>query len=239
MSRLRTIAVTLGAVSLPLLYLRSRVIHLEQTYPPLPLELNSTPELNASKDPGLRTPDGDVYAARVPASALRRLCGAGPDVPLEELWPKVFFQSRFIKLEATVFGRGSRGDLGEHGFRAGQDILAGNMHVLRAPAKGTPMLIEWKTPAGLTRFFERLAARGNSWKIMQGGRQEWGVGPTISLPGEPEDMVELRYGTAQDFIVVEGEKGEGKVVPQWMLEAHRAYARALLDQAVENIRQCS
>lgn len=236
MLRLRTLAIASGAVSFPILYLRSRVLHLEQAYPPLPVETTSTPELRTSKTPGVRTAYVDVYGARVPAAALRRSCGAEEHLPLEELWPKVFLRSRLMKLEAKLAGGGSTGDLGEHGFHPRQKLLAGIMRVVRTPAKGTPLLVDWEMPVHLARFFERLAAWGYPWRLMEGGRHEWSVGHASTLPGESEEMVEVRFSAAHDYRVVEGEKGEGKVIPQWVVRAHRAYSRALLDQAVEEVK---
>lgn len=71
---------------------------------------------------------------------------------------------------------------------------------------------------------------------MEGGRHEWSVGPVSRLPEETEDMVEVRFAAAHDFKVVDGEKGEGKMLPNWVGRVHRAYARLLLDEAAKEIR---
>ncbi|GJE86986.1 hypothetical protein PsYK624_030690 [Phanerochaete sordida] len=236
MLRLRTLVIGTALAALPALYIRSRILSLEREYPPLPLESTSTPELRTPRAPGLRTDPGDVYATRVPLSALRRLTrvGAG-EASLEDAWARAFFQSRTIGLEATLLGIGSKGNRGEHGFRRGESVMANAMLILREPAPGTPMLIEWATPSSLMQLSETFAAWGWPYKLMNGGRQEWSIGPVTRLPGDDEDMVEIRYGTAQDFRVVEGEKEPGKSVSPWMLRGHRAYARYLLDATAKEI----
>ena len=58
-----------------------------------------------------------------------------------------------------------------------------------------------------------------------------------NFPGEAEDMVEVRYATTHDYRIVSGEKGPGKIIPQWVVRGHRAYARYLLDEAARGIRE--
>lgn len=240
--RLRTLLFATALAAPPTLYVRSKLLYLEKAYPPLRPEQSSTPDLRTPRVPGIRTAYTDVYGVRVPVNALRQTDATadGPSqLPLEELWAKAFLRSKVMKLEAFVAGFGSYGDLGEQGFKPGQRVVANLMHVLRPPSKGTPLLIEWSVPPESTRFFEKLASWGYPWRLMEGGRHEWSVGPVSRLPGETEDMVEVRFAAAHDFKVVEGEEGEGKMLPKWVGRAHRGYARLLLDEAAKEIRDKS
>lgn len=233
MSPLRTLLVGTGVIALLALYIRFRVLSLERDYPPLPPDSCTTLELRTPKAPGLQIGDVDVYAARVPVSALLRSSSVSEGGPaaLEDAWARAFFQTPTIQLEAKCAGLGVRGEMGETGFRPGQHIMGNVMHVLRPPARGTPLLTEWNMLPSAVRFFERIAAWGYPWRLMEGGRQEWSIGPVSRLPGEAEEMVEIRYAAAQDHRIVEGEKVPGKTVPPWAARAHRAYARYLLDEA--------
>ncbi|GJE86985.1 hypothetical protein PsYK624_030680 [Phanerochaete sordida] len=238
MPRLRTLVIGTGLAAIPALYIRSRVLSLERDYPSLSPESTSTVELRTPRAPGLRTAYTDVYATRIPLAALRRSLQVGDErAPLEELWPRAFFQTRTMRLEAKIAGLGAEGDLGAQGFTVGQRLVAGVMRVLRAPGPGTPLIVEWEMPPHVVRFFETIAAWGYPWRMMKGGRHEWSVGPMTTLSGEGEDMVEVRFAAAHDYRVVEGEKEPGKIIPQWVMRAHRAYARYLLDEAAKEIRQ--
>ncbi|KIP09281.1 hypothetical protein PHLGIDRAFT_48797, partial [Phlebiopsis gigantea 11061_1 CR5-6] len=218
------------------LYVRSRVLSLERAYPPLPSETTSTPELRTPTAPGTRTAYVDAYGARVPLSALRRSADRkDAQIPLEELWPKAFLRTDTMKLEAKIVGKGSQGDLGEQGFYPGQPLVGGALQTRRPPARGSPLLVSWDNPPYVVRFFERLAAWGYPWRMMEGGRHEWSIGQVGRLPGESEDMVEVRFSAAHDYKIIEGEAGEGKIIPQWVLRGHRAYARLLLDEAVRGL----
>jgi len=240
MPRLRTLVIGTGLAALPAIYIRSRILALERDYPPLQPESTTTPELRTPKTPDLRTPYVDVYTTRLPLGALcrSRRPNATGRTPLEETWPRAFFQSPTVRLEAKLAGFGIEGDLGEQGFSQGQRLLANVMHVLRAPtAKHVPLLVEWENPPQIIRFFEKIAAWGYPWRLMEGGRHEWSIGELSQFPGEDELMVEVRLATAHDYKIVEGEKEPGKTVPQWVLRAHRAYARFLLDEAAKEIRK--
>lgn len=229
MPRLRTLVIASGIASLPILYVRSRVLSLEQAYP------SSTSELRTPTVSGTRTAYADVYGTRVPLNYLRR--STSLDISLEELWSKAFLRSRLMKLEAKLVGLGSPGDLGEQGFKPGQSLMAGMMNVLRTPAKGVPLLIRWDVHPHVVSLFERLASWGYPWRLMKGGRHEWSVGQAGRLPGENEDFVEVRFAAAHDYRIVEGETWEGKIIPRWVVRAHRAYARLLLDEAAREIRE--
>ena len=238
MLRLRTVVIASGIASIPILYVRSRVLSLEHAYPPLPSETTTTSELRTPTAPGTRTAYTDVYGTRVPLSALRGSSASDSkyrEAPLEEVWAKAFLQSRLMKLEASIVGYGTPGDLGEQGFKPEQKLVAGMMNVLHVPTRGQPLLIRWDVPLHIIGFFERLAGWGYPWRMMEGGRHEWSVGQVGRLPGEKEDMVEVRFAAAHDYRIVEGETGEGKIIPAWVVRAHRAYARLLLDVAVKEI----
>lgn len=237
MLRLRTLILAAALAAPPALYIRSKLLSLIEAYPPLPVEQASTPGLRSPRAPGARRADTDVFSARVPVNALRHTADGPSQLSLEELWAKAFLQCKIFKFEATLVGFGSPGDMGEQGFGPGHDVLgAGLMHVLRPPAKGAPLLIEWSMPLRARRFFDKLAAWGSPWKLMEGGRQEWSIGSVSRLPGETEDMVEIRYACGQDYKIVVGENGEGKMVPDWFGRIHRVYARILLDETAREIR---
>ena len=237
MAKFRSLVVASGVIALPALYIRSRVLSLERAYPPLPSETTSTSELRTPTAPGTRTAYVDAYGARVPLSTLRRSADRkDAQIPLEELWPKAFLRSETMKLESKIVGKGKRGDLGEQGFYSGQSLLNGALQVQRTPARDTALLVSWSMPSDVVQFFERLASWGYPWRMMEGGRHEWSIGPVGRLPGESEDMVEVRFSAAHDYKIVEGEAGEGKIIPQWVLRGHRVYARLLLDEAVQGLR---
>ena len=229
------------------MYVNSQIRRLEKTYPSLSPELSSTPALRSPGIEGIRTPHVDVYSAKVPLKGLLSTVShdgapqsqsaalGDSGLSLEERWAGVFMQSRAMRLEGKMAGMGklSQGALGENGFQPGRDLLSGIMRVLRAPGAGTPLLVEWRMPEHLPRFFEKLAAWGYPWRLMEGGRHEWTVG---SGGGEAGDEVEVRFASAHDYKVIAGEGGEGKVIPKWVQTLHRAYARFLLDEAVKEVR---
>lgn len=235
--RLRTLFAVVAVTGPLIAFAEWQIRKLEIAYPPLPLETNSTAALRNPTSPGTHTRQIDIYGARVPVSSLlakaksnRQLAGASP----EELWARAFFNSKTLELEARLFGRGTvaAGQLGEEGFEPGASLLSGAMRVIRAPVVGSPLLIEWHMPDFAIRFFEYTARWGSPWRLMEGGRQEWSVGSDLNVDGE----VEIRYGSAQDWKVVDGEGGGGKVVPKLFWRLHCAYARYLLDQAVHRVQ---
>ncbi|KAJ3555130.1 hypothetical protein NM688_g2746 [Phlebia brevispora] len=240
--RLRIALWTVALTGPPLLYLRSYIRRLEQKYPPLPPDLFTTLACRTPRQEGQRTPYVDVYGARVPISSLlasdkRSGRHTAPitshnEPSLEELWSRSFISSRAMRLEGALVKGGPLlpDDVAENGFRLGQSLLGGILHVLRTPSAGSPLLAEWHMPSHVTGFFERIAAWGYPWRLMDGGRHEWSVQQT------DDGEVEVRFAAAHDYKVVQEEGSAGKIIPRWVLRLHRAYARFLLDEVVEQLR---
>ncbi|KAF7791296.1 hypothetical protein EIP86_002310 [Pleurotus ostreatoroseus] len=225
----------------PSLYVGAYIRRLEKEYPPLPPDLTSTPALRTPDKQGRHTAYVDIYVARIPRAALlasaRDVKQSAPPVDasqepcLEELWARLFFNTKAIRWEGMAVKGGSLDpdDVGEHGFKRGQSLLGGAMRVVRAPEPGSPLMADWQMPSHIVGFFERIAAWGYPWRMMDGGRHEWcvkGMGETV----------EVRFAAAHDYKVVAEEGPEGKIIPRWVQRLHRAYARFLLDQAVKSIQ---
>ncbi|GAA6030298.1 hypothetical protein JCM8097_009035 [Rhodosporidiobolus ruineniae] len=114
--------------------------------------------------------------------------------------------------------------------------------------------VEWESPPGAVRFFERLARLGYPFRLMSGGRHTLEVKPLFSpfppanattrpdhnQPSRrsPDKLVEVRFGCAHDYARTGGADGadgaddDGKKIPAWVSWAHQMYARWLLDKAV-------
>ncbi|KAH9939748.1 uncharacterized protein BXZ73DRAFT_43377 [Epithele typhae] len=257
---LRTLSRTvLGGTALtlaPALYLYHRTAaDLEARYPPCPPTTAGTPALrDTSATPSQHTPYTDIYSARVPVHGLHALAaaasptsdGSGPPSPrteesptpapsLEDAWARAFLQSPALHWEARLLGRTrDAGDTGAHGFARGRPLLNGLFTVLRTPAAGAPLLVEWRMDGGATAFFARIARVGYPWRLMDGGRHEWGVGEVGA-----DGTVEVRFACAHQYEIWEGE-GEGqKTVPEWVKRAHRVFAMWLLDERARAVRECA
>jgi hypothetical protein len=251
MLRPRTVLLSAAAAAAvpSFLYARSQLLYLESTYPSLPVEQTSTVEFRRTAIKGSRkghTPHVDVYAARVPLAGLislrnddrnNRSSTSGP-TSLEEAWARAFMGSRLMVLEGRLFNRfrSTSGDTGQDGFWPGQSLLSGAFTVIRPPSRSTPLLVEWPMPPDAVLSFEKLAAWGYPFRLVEGGRHEFSVGASPEGGDAASATVEVRFSAAHDYAVVEGERGEGKVMPKWVLRLHRAYARLLLDRAAQEVR---
>ena len=236
-SRLFRRAAQLGAAAIiPPAFLAYRTItRLEAKYPPCPPEESSTPALRTPANPPTqRTPYVDVYATRVPVRGLINRSSDNPPASLEEAWAHAFFQAKVLRATGRIMGPASskQTDDGEHGFHKGQRLLNDLFLVLRPPASGSPLLVDWRLPDESVAFFRRIAAWGYPWRLMSGGRHEFAVGPV-----DAEGTVEVRFGSAHDYdrVVEEGEAQ--KTIPEWVKRCHRAYARWLLEERAEEVRR--
>ena len=237
--RLRTVVYAVAITGPPFLYGRSAIRQLEEKYPALSPGDASTLALRTCRDSDRHIPYVDVFGARVPITGLP-LNSPDKDLAqpcLEELWARAFFNSKAVQLEGRIVGGGrlSATDLGGEGFQLGAYLLAGLMRIVRPPTVGTPLLVEWRMPAHLVGFFERIARWGYPWRLMDGGMHEWSVGRVY---GDEESLeVEVRFASAHIYKIVEEEGESRKVIPRWVQRLHRAYARFLLDRAVDEVRQ--
>ncbi len=179
------------------------------------------------------TPYVDIYSTRVPVAGLRPHSSQGGPNSIEEAWARTFFESPTLRAEGqfVAFAR-SPGACGEHGFHKGEKLLNGLFEVRRAPAPGTPLLVNWKMTDEPVAFFTRIAAWGYPWRLMSGGRHEFPVGEV-----DAEGMVEVGFSAAHDYEVVQEEGDAQKTIPQWTKRLHRAYAMWLLDERAEEVRR--
>ncbi|KAJ5885086.1 hypothetical protein N7495_009596 [Penicillium taxi] len=229
--------------------------HLEEKYPSLP------PKAASSK--ALRTPDNpctqlcaytDIYAARVPVSALQartRALGATTEKSaLEDAWAQTLLQNPILKIEASLAGLATRaryeaGDLGdsENGFApyntgAPRELMNGIFVVRRAFLRendGNGLLLSWKVPDNVRLSFEKMAAWGYPWRLMSGGRHEFSVSEPFEVKGEGR-VVEVRFASTHDYEIVESEGDQQKIIPAWTLRIHRGYARLLLDMSARELQ---
>ncbi|KAK8242987.1 hypothetical protein IWZ00DRAFT_349256 [Phyllosticta capitalensis] len=208
---------------------------LEQKYPPIMADdTNSTLALKTpffwNHQYHFHTPHVDVFAAKVPARALREASDGRDDGSLEYLWAKTFHSSPLLRVESRLFGWGSPGDCGENGLPRGRALFNGLFIVVRSPEPGSPILMRWDMPAGVVAFFRSAARLGYPWRIMSGGRHECSVGDV-----DAEGMVEVRFSCAADYEWLPEEGADQKTIPRWGSRLHRIYARWLLDERVREL----
>ncbi|OJJ99960.1 hypothetical protein ASPACDRAFT_43598 [Aspergillus aculeatus ATCC 16872] len=129
-----------------------------------------------------------------------------------------------------------------------RQLINGGFTVERAPEIPGGLLASWRIPAEARAFFERLAQWGYPCRLMSGGRHEWGVsevyfckseeGEGKAGAGAGEWVVDVRFGSAHDYEIVEAEGNAQKVVPRWVGRLHRGFARLLVEDAVRRLRDC-
>ncbi|TBU44895.1 hypothetical protein BD309DRAFT_761313 [Dichomitus squalens] len=237
-SRLLRRAAQLSAVAtIPPAYFAYRTItRLEAKYPPCPPESSSTPALRTPANPATQhVPYIDVYATRVPARGLIDRSPENKSASLEEAWAHTFLENKLLRATGPIMGTkksSEQTDYGEHGFHEGQKLANDLFLILRPPAPGSPLLVDWRLSDGPVSFFRRIAAWGYPWRLMSGGRHEFGVGPV-----DADGTVEVRFGSAHDYDWVEEEGDAQKTIPEWVKRCHRAYARWLLDERVEEVER--
>ncbi|OJJ44247.1 hypothetical protein ASPZODRAFT_135037 [Penicilliopsis zonata CBS 506.65] len=232
---------------------------LEAKYPPLDPETTSSVTLRTpTRRQSRRCAYVDVYGARIPLKLL--LANDSTTVEhttstsLQEVWARALLSSPIMRTQASVFGflggKGyTPGDLGDSpaGFapdeRTGspRSLLHGAFTVEQAPGGengngGNGLLVSWTMPDDLREFFEKIARWGYPWRLMSGGRHEMSVSEPFFLGGEA--WVEVRFSSAHDYEIVEGEKTQ-KIIPDWTGRLHRGYARLVLDDAVRNLEKKS
>lgn len=109
----------------------------------------------------------------------------------------------------------------------------------------TSLLVSWQMAPQTCRFFEKLARWGYPWRMMSGGRHEMSVSAPFREPGNGNGRddgegpyVEVRFTSAHDYETIPEEGGleEQKCIPMFMGRLHRAFARAVLDMAVRELR---
>ncbi|KAI3397696.1 hypothetical protein diail_10465 [Diaporthe ilicicola] len=252
---LRRLILTSAVVGGPAYYIHSTVTRLEAKYPRLQPEAVSTPAFRATPDPNKtyqqhgkhHTPHVDVYGAKIPAKVLREQHDAlaGRKLSPDEAWARLFLQSPVLQLEGKLFGgflKGA-GDVGEDGFRKGQQLLNGGFEVVRPPsppssiflplAHPEPLLVRWVLPPQLVAFCHKAATDwGYPFRFMSGGRHEFSVGDV-----DRDGMVEVRFGSAHDYEWVDSEGRNQKAIPEWTARLHRAYAMWLLDERVRTLQK--
>lgn len=234
-------AAQLSAVAIlpPAYFAYHTITRLEAKYPPCPPESSSTLAFRTPSDPATQhTPYVDVYAARVPVHGLVDPIAKNAESPspsIEEAWARTFLENKLLRATGRAMGPAPSTkpvDGGEHGFHQDQKLLHDQFLVLRPAAPGSPLLMAWQLPDEPVAFFRKIARWGYPWRLMNGGRHEFSVGPV-----DAEGMVEVRHGSAHDYEWVE-EEGEGqKTIPEWIKRCHRAYAMWLLDERAEEVRR--
>ncbi|KAJ6114926.1 hypothetical protein N7486_000704 [Penicillium sp. IBT 16267x] len=227
--------------------------YLEKKYPNCPLTTGSK---------GLQTPQNPqtqhcpytyIYAARIPLQALVAQCKSNSNTSdkstLEDAWARALLRSPVLKTEASIFGllsygRYEPGDLGNsaEGFKPDatgkpRELMHGIMEVQRqigTDDDSNGLLISWKMADEPRLFFERIARWGYPWRLMSGGRHEMSVSEPFEVEGEGR-FVEVRFASAHDYEVVEGEGLKQKIMPEWTNRLHRGFARLVLDFAVRDL----
>ncbi|RAH65147.1 uncharacterized protein BO66DRAFT_405753 [Aspergillus aculeatinus CBS 121060] len=123
-------------------------------------------------------------------------------------------------------------------------LINGGFTVERDPESPGGLLASWRVPDAARGFFERLARWGYPCRLMSGGRHEWGVSEVYFCRSEDggegegkagEWVVDVRFGSAHDYEIVEAEGAAQKVVPRWVGRLHRGFARALVEDAVRRL----
>ncbi|KAL5044568.1 hypothetical protein BDW71DRAFT_98239 [Aspergillus fruticulosus] len=227
--------------------------HLENKYPELPPAAGSK-ALSTPAKPTQHCAYTDIYAARVPLSALQARTeepDSNDQTALEEAWARSLLSSRLLRAEASLIGllvkgRYDPGDLGENGFAPGPGsnkprvLLNGALTVRKQPGgkESNGLLVSWEMPDEPRLFFEKMARWGYPWRLMSGGRHEMSVSEPFSINGLGK-MVEVRFSAAHDYEVVDGEGGlqQQKVLPAWAIRLHRGYARLILDMAAREVER--
>ncbi|RAK74029.1 uncharacterized protein BO72DRAFT_530557 [Aspergillus fijiensis CBS 313.89] len=132
-------------------------------------------------------------------------------------------------------------------------LINGGFIVERDPESPGGLLASWRIPDEAREFFERLARWGYPCRLMSGGRHEWGVSEVYFCKSEDggggegegegegegkagEWVVDVRFGSAHDYEIVEAEGAAQKVVPRWVGRLHRGFARVLVEDAVRRLR---
>lgn len=250
---LRRLVVTSVVVGGPAYYVHSTIARLEARYPRLQPETSSTSAFRATPDNAYQhagkhhTPHVDIYGAKVPAKALHNQNDplTGRKLSPDEAWARLFLQSHVLQLEGKLFGGFSKGtgDAGENGFHKGQQLLNGGFEVLRAPSQPSsifrplahpePLLVQWVFPPQLVAFCDKAATDwGYPFRFMSGGRHEFSVGDE-----DHNGMIEVRFGSAHDYELVDSEGKNQKAIPQWTSRLHRAYAMWLLDERIQALER--
>lgn len=232
-------AAQLSAVAIlpPAYFVYHTINRLEAKYPPCLPESSSTLALRTPSDPATHhTPYVDVYATRVPIRGLVDSHATNSGSPsVEEAWACTFLENKLLRATGRAMSPAppsKTADHGEGGFHEGQKLLHDLFLVLRPAGPRSPLLVAWQLPDEPVSFFRRIAHWGYPWRLMTGGRHEFGVGPI-----DAEGMVEVRHGSAHDYEWVEEEGNAQKTIPEWVKRFHKAYAMWLLDERAEEVRR--
>lgn len=248
LARLIYIAAPIGAASYGI---HHGLSHLEEKYPNLPTPDNASKALLIPRNPATqRCAYADIFAARIPLQALdarTQAPGNHDQTALEEAWARSMLGSKLLRAEGSILGLFTRGtftpgDIGEHGFRAGdqnkpQELLNGLLYTQRVPGAdgdNRGLLIAWYMADEPRVFFEKIARWGYPWRLMSGGRHEMSVSEPYHVPGLGR-VVDVRFATAHDYEIVDEEGVRQKVIPRWVMRLHAGYARLLLDLATREV----
>ncbi|KAL2831123.1 hypothetical protein BDW59DRAFT_140439 [Aspergillus cavernicola] len=240
---------------------------LESRYPTLPADdSTSSLALRTPSSPSTQhSPHIDIYSARIPVRALLAhmkepevIKNSSSNTSLNTIWARAVFGSRICRLEGSIIGfftQGSfnPGDIGNtpedfnpipssgDGKEKNRELLHGALTVERPPSQNNPcgLLISWKMPDEPRLFFEKISRWGYPWRLMSGGRHEFGVSGPFSVPEREEEgmFVKVRFASAHDYEVFpeEGDLGRQKTIPAWTARLHRGYAMFILDGAVREL----
>lgn len=248
LTRLIYIAGPIGAASYGI---HRSLSHLEEKYPNLAASAHASKELLIPRNPYTqRCAYTDIFSARMPLQALKARTqdpGKHDQTALEEAWARSMLRSKLLRVEGSILGLFTRGtftpgDIGEHGFRAGdqdkpQKLLNGVLYTQRVPgADGDSrgLLVAWYMADEPRGFFEKIARWGYPWRLMSGGRHEMSVSEPYDVPGLGP-VVDVIFAGAHDYEIVEEESVRQKVIPRWVMRLHAGYARLLLDFAMREV----
>ncbi|KAL1731195.1 hypothetical protein EV714DRAFT_283516 [Schizophyllum commune] len=229
----RTILYTTLAANVGLgLYAYKEVRRLEGAYPehaPSPSSPLRTPTASGSNwyapNREIYSPDGEAveFYARVPADLL-------PRDPKEasRAWADACLRSRLMRLEGDLIGKSAgKGNSTEPRWEAGEEVVGGALTIVHPPDEKGYALYKWRLPPEPVEFFEMIARWGYPWRLMEGGRHE-----TVVKPTEDPETVLVGFSAGHDYNF---NGGDGKVIPQWVERAHRAYGRLVLEEGVKEL----
>ncbi|KAL1743436.1 hypothetical protein HDZ31DRAFT_83421 [Schizophyllum fasciatum] len=216
------------------LYAYKETLRLERAYPatpPPPSSPLSTPSASGTDwyapHRPVYSPQGEATAffARVPSALLPREPRAAA-----RAWADACLRSRLMRWEGDVVSRAAgKGDSAGPAPRweAGEQVVGGALTVVHPPDERGHALYKWRMAPEPVAFFERIARWGYPWRLMEGGRHETSVQRT-----EDPETVLVGFSAGHDYHV---NGGDGKVIPQWVERAHRAYGRLVLEEGVKEL----
>ncbi|KIY49604.1 hypothetical protein FISHEDRAFT_40707 [Fistulina hepatica ATCC 64428] len=165
------------------------------------------------------------FYARVPAQWLPRdLAQARRE------WADACLNSRIMRLEGRIirfFSGDNQPTPGHPLLIPGAKLVGGALTVVHPPDAQGSLIAQWHNPPEVVHFFEVIARWGYPWRLMDGGRHE------TPVRFEGDDAL-VGFTAAHDYAIG---NDDGKLLPKWAERAHRAYARFILHEGVQELHR--